>query len=156
NPNRIAPDAREATNERLSVERFELVEEAGIHDPRDDLADVVAFSRIAWNNVVELGGIMMRILGLGRLHGLTAGRRDRTEHIAHDADRIGIVLRVVIRDSGDPAMDVRAAEFLRGHFFAGGGLHEWRSPEKDRSLIANNDGFIAHGGNVSSACGAGA
>ena len=38
---RVAPDAREAADQRRAVERLELVEAAAVHQPRDDLADVV-------------------------------------------------------------------------------------------------------------------
>src|SRR5438045_8257947 len=62
----------------------------------------------------------------------------------------------MIGDSRNPAMNISAAKFFRCDFFARRGLHERRSAKKDRSLVPNDDGFIAHRRNIRSTRGAGA
>ncbi len=49
-----AVDVREAANERLAVERLELVELGAVDDARDDVADVVGRARIGRHDAVEL------------------------------------------------------------------------------------------------------
>ena len=52
-PDRVSADAREAAGERRAVERLELVELGGVHEPRDHLADVVRMPRVARHDAVE-------------------------------------------------------------------------------------------------------
>ena len=61
-----------------------------------------------------------------------------------DPDRMGVVLRIVIGDAGLPRMDVGAAQFFRGDHLAGRGLHQRRSAEKNRALIAHDDALVRH------------
>ena len=51
-------------------------------------------------------------------------------------------------------MDVPAAELLGGHDLARGGLHERRSGEEDRALLADDHGLVAHRRHVGAAGGA--
>ena len=51
-------------------------------------------------------------------------------------------------------MHVGAAEFFGRDFFAGGGFDQRRPAQKDRSLSLDDDGFVAHRGNVRAAGGA--
>ena len=53
-------------------------------------------------------------------------------------------------------MHVGAAQFLGGHHFAGGRLHQRRAAEEDRALFAHDHRFIAHGRHVGAAGGAAA
>jgi hypothetical protein len=53
-PTGIAPDMREAADERRAVERLELVELAAVDDARDDLAHVVGLARVGGHDAVEL------------------------------------------------------------------------------------------------------
>ena len=48
-------------------------------------------------------------------------------------------------------MQVTAAELLGGHHFAGRGLHERRSAEEDRPLIADDHRLVAHRRDVGTA-----
>src|SRR5690606_41535575 len=45
-PHRVAPDAGEAADQCLAVERLELVELAAVDDPRDDFARVVGLLQV--------------------------------------------------------------------------------------------------------------
>ena len=67
-----------------------------------------------------------------------------------------VVVGDVVDDSGDAGVDVAAAEFFRGDDFAGGGFHERGPAEEDGALVADDDGFVAHGGHVGAAGSAGA
>lgn len=51
-------------------------------------------------------------------------------------------------------MHIRAAQFLRAHHFAGRSLHQRRAAEKDRALIFDDHGLVAHGGYIGPARGA--
>ena len=53
-------------------------------------------------------------------------------------------------------MHVGAAEILRRHHLARRRFHQRRPAEKDRALLAHDDGFVRHRRNVSAARGAGA
>ena len=63
-PDRKAVDPREAADERLSVERFELVEAAPVDNPGDHLARVEGLPVVARDQAVELsrvgGGLLSR------------------------------------------------------------------------------------------------
>ena len=49
-------------------------------------------------------------------------------------------------------MDVGAAKLFGRDFFTGGGFDQRRSAKKDGALVADNDGFVAHCGNIRPAC----
>ena len=73
---------------------------------------------------------------------------------ARDADRVGVVLRIVVGDAGLPGMHVGAAEFLGGDDLAGGGLHQRRPAEEDRALVAHDDALVRHRRHIGAAGGA--
>ena len=50
----IAVNVRKAADERLAVERLELLELGAVDDARDDVADVVGRARVGGNDAVEL------------------------------------------------------------------------------------------------------
>ena len=60
-----------------------------------------------------------------------------------DADRVRIVLRIVIGDARLPRMDIGTAELLRGDDLAGRGLHQRRPAEEDgawlRTMMLSSD-----------------
>src|SRR6185295_1422025 len=58
---REALDVREAGDERLAVERLELVEAAAVHDPRDHLADVVADAVVLGHDAVQVDRVVQRL-----------------------------------------------------------------------------------------------
>lgn len=51
-------------------------------------------------------------------------------------------------------MQVAAAQFLGGDHLAGGGLHQGRTAQEDRALLADDHGFVAHRRDVRAARGA--
>ena len=50
-------------------------------------------------------------------------------------------------------MHIRAAERLGADDFTGGGFHQRRPRQKNRALIFDDDGFVAHRGHVRAARG---
>jgi hypothetical protein len=63
-PDREALDPREAADERVAVERLELVEAAAVDDPRDHLERVELVAEVLRDEPVEVGRVDDR--GLGR------------------------------------------------------------------------------------------
>ena len=76
-PTGIALDAREAGDERLAVERLELVEARAVDDARDQLARVGLLAEVLGDQPVELGRVERRRLRLGDVPGRLGLRRWR-------------------------------------------------------------------------------
>ena len=72
----------------------------------------------------------------------------------HDPQRVAVVVRQVVGDAGGLRVQVAAAELLGGHHFAGRGLHQRRTAEEDRALVADDHRLVAHRGHVRAAGGA--
>ena len=54
--------------------------------------------------------------------------------------------------SGTSLMNVGTAQILGGNLYPGGGLDQRRATDKDRSLLANDNGLIRHRRNIRAAC----
>ena len=67
-----------------------------------------------------------------------------------------IVLGEVVGDARQPRVHVGAAQFLGRHFFAGGGLHQRRTAEKDGAGPLDDDRLVGHRRHVGAARRAGA
>ena len=50
-------------------------------------------------------------------------------------------------------MHISSTEFFGGHCFSSGCFHKRRAAQENRSLILHDDGFVTHGGNISSSRG---
>lgn len=61
----------------------------------------------------------------------------------------------MIDHAGNFGVNIAAAEFFGAHDFAGGGFHQWRAAKENGALIAHDDGFIGHRGDISATCGTG-
>ena len=153
-PDRVALDVGEAGDERLAVERLELVEAAAVDEAGDDLAD-------------------RRPVGAGRpRRRRTAPRRVDRRRLGRRADPTaasgGLRLRFATIDrprasacssssaswSATPELagvDLGAAQVLGGHVLAGRGLHERRAAEEDRAGALDDDGLVAHRRDVGAA-----
>jgi len=69
---------------------------------------------------------------------------------------MGIIVGEMVHHARLPRVHVAATECLRVHAFPGSCLHERRSAEEDRALLAHDDGLIAHGRDIRAARRAGA
>ena len=64
---RMAEDVGESADQRLAVERLELVELAAVDDARDHLAHVERLRQIGADDAGDLRGVEERRRALGRL-----------------------------------------------------------------------------------------
>src|SRR3546814_16733856 len=81
---------REAADQRLAVQRLELVELAAVDQPRDDLAHVVGPPQVAGAEAVEFFRIVVR-LGRRPSNGpRRLGPGERREDAACEGERMGI------------------------------------------------------------------
>ncbi len=64
---------------------------------------------------------------------------------------MGVVIGVIVGNPGFAAMQFRPAQFIGGHFLAGGGLDQRRAAQKDRPVIADMDHLVAHGRDIGAA-----
>ena len=155
-PDGMAVDVGERADQRLAVELLELMQLGAVDDRPQHLADVVGGAAVQWHQVEHAVG---RDCGHTRRPALPAGcagRWQRRDDLAHDLQRVVVVLREVIGDAGGSRVQVAAAELLGRDHLAGRGLDQRRSAEKDRALIANDHGLVAHRRHVRAAGGAGA
>ena len=144
---------RPAADERLAVQRLELVEAAAVDDSRDHLARVHVRAVVVGDQAVEIvrdraaGGS-----GVARTHGSSgcapAVFATMRRAIASACSSLG---RVVVGDTGLARVDVGAAELLGGHVLAGRRLHERRAADEDRAGAAHDHGLVAHGRHVGAA-----
>ena len=152
---RVPVEAGEAGDERLAVLALELVELAAVDEPRDDLAHVVGLvarrraRRRTARPASTAGGD-----GSARHPTPARRRRQRRDDVAHDLERVLVVLGEVVDDAGAARVQLAAAELLGGDDLADRGLHERRAAEEDRALVAHDHGLVAHRGHVRAAGGA--
>ncbi len=153
-PHRVAVYVGERGHQGLAVVGLEFAEFAAVDQAHDDLMHVVGHPRVRRHHVVELR--------------LRARRRDRGSHLpraglaraeggrdrADDPQRMFVVVGEVVGDTGHPGVQVAAAEFLSRHDLAGRRLDQRRAAQKDRALLAHDDGLIAHRRHVGAARGA--
>src|ERR687888_451409 len=108
------------------------------------LARIDLLAVVARDQAVELVRVGRRGLGVGDLPG--RGLRRQVE-VANDLadEREGVFVggRVVVGDAREARMDVGAAELLRGHVLAGGGLHERGAADEDRAGSLDDDRLVA-------------
>src|SRR5207253_6465503 len=96
-PDRIALDPREAADERLAVERLELVEAAAVDEAGDDLARVDLLAEALRDEAVEVGGIDGRRLRLGDLpRRLGRARAEVAHDRADERESVLVARRVVV------------------------------------------------------------
>src|SRR5690606_32108058 len=112
-PDRLALDAGLAADRRTAPGRLEIGEIAGIDQTRDHLAYVIGLAVIDRQDAAKL----VDVVG-GRPRGLLRQSRgalapgQALADLARDADRIGIVLGEIFRNTADMGVHLAAAEFL--------------------------------------------
>ena len=74
---RVALDPGEAADERVAVERLELVEAAAVHDPRDHLQRVELVAEVLGDEPVEIGRVDDRLARARRAPTGAGGRSPR-------------------------------------------------------------------------------
>ncbi|MBA7652319.1 hypothetical protein ES703_60149 [subsurface metagenome] len=153
---RVAPDMGEAADQRGAVEFLELVEFGAVDDPRDNVVHVERLAAVGRHHAVDFLGRKQRLPYLAHVeHGRRRFFQGRDD-APGNADRMGVVLGIVVGYAGLPRMHVGTAELFGGHHFAGGRLHQRRATEEDSALIAHDDALVRHRRHISAAGGAGA
>src|SRR3546814_2114351 len=74
--------------------------------------------------------------------------------IADDRQRMLVILGEMVDDPRPLRVQVAAAVILGADFLARRGLDQRRAGEEDRALTADDDGLVAHRGDISAARGA--
>ena len=141
---RIAPDVREAADDRRPVARLELVKIRTIDDARNDFAHVERLLAVGRNHAVQLVGRIER-----RARFDEADRRlllpvEIADDAPGDGQRVRVVFSQVIDDAGDARMHIGAAKVFGADHFTGRRLDQRGAAEKDGSLILDDDRFIRH------------
>ena len=74
--------------------------------------------------------------------------RDVRDDIAHDGQRMFVILGQMIDHARFARVQIAAAQILGADFFARRGLHQRRAGEEDRALIADDHALVGHGGHI--------
>ncbi len=152
---RVAPDMGKAADQGLAIQLLELVEFRTIDHTRDDVMDIERLAAVGRHDAVDLFGCKQRVARLAHVQVGRLRRFQCGDDAARNADRMRIVLGVVVGDAGLPRMHVGAAEFLGRDHLAGRGLHQRRPAEEDGALIAHDDALVRHRRDIGAACRAG-
>ena len=141
-PHRIPADVSEPAHERATVPRLELVEPAAVEQAAENLMHVVRLASGSGNNPTDLFRRMKRLLRRAqrRVHGL--GDVELGDHAAGNAQRVRLILGVVVRDARGLAMDVGASQVLGRYVLARSRLHERGTAEKNRAVAFHDDGLV--------------
>ena len=138
----------EARDQCRTVQRFEFVKIGTVDDAGDDFADVVGLAGIFRNNTIEFFCWKARLNDL--LH------RDRRYFFAvqmpnnftRNAQRVFVVLGQMIGHTRGARMDIAATQFFCRDDFACRCFHQRRASQKNRTLIFDDDRFVAHCGHI--------
>ena len=136
--------SRESSDQRAAVFGFEFDEFAPVDEPGDDVVHVVGNSRVDRDHVVDLGLVGNRIHGGPHIPGARFARPQCRDDPPDDAQRVAVVVREMIGNTGDLGVQFSATEIFRGDHFAGSGLHQRRAAEKDGALVADDHRLVAH------------
>src|SRR5918998_6713763 len=102
-------DVREATHERLAVERLELVHPAPVYDAGDDLPYVVALAGVFRDEAVDLLRVVQGLLGLREGPRGALLRVQVRDYLPHDRGRVLVILGQMVRHTRGAGVDVAAS-----------------------------------------------
>ncbi|MNS72635.1 hypothetical protein D3C72_1060540 [compost metagenome] len=136
---RVAPDPREAADQRGAVARLEFVEFRAIDEAGDDLAHVVGLARVGGDHAVQFLGGIQRRRRLVQADLVRLAPVQVLDDVARQGQRVVVVLGEVVGHAGQPGVNVRAAQVLGADFLAGGGLHQRRAAQEDGALVLDDD-----------------
>ena len=156
---RIALDPGEAADERLAVERLELVEARAVDDAGDQLARVDLLAEVGRDQAVELGRVGGGLLGSATdpRAGPCRRRLQVADDLAHERERVLVRGRVVVGDARSwrawtsaPPSSSAVTSWPVAAFTSGG------PPMKIVPVPRDDDRLVAHRGHVGAAGRAGA
>ena len=138
-----------------AVVSLELMEGTVIDDSPDHLPDVEGKVYVLWDEPVELLSVLA-----GRLRSLHRPSRllrsgQSGHNVSQNLQGVVIILRDMVGHPRFTGVDLGAAELLRGDYLPGGGLHQGRPTQEDRSLVAYDHRLITHRRHIGTAGSAG-
>ena len=139
---------RKAAHERGAIELLEFVKHGTINDARDHLAHIVLGRKRRRDDAIQLSNIKERFDRLPQRHFGPLHPVQRRHDAPRQRQCMRVILRIVVCDTAAARMRVRPAEFLRRHDFTCGRLHERRSAQEDRALVAHDDRLVGHSGDI--------
>ena len=134
----------EARHDGRPVELLELVQLRAVHQPGDHLAHVVLRGERGRHDPVDLGGVVTRLAWRDQRHVRPVRGAEVPGDPPGDGERMAVIRRIMVGDAALARMHVRAAQLLGGHDLAGRRLHQRRSAEEDRALVAHDDRLVRH------------
>ena len=152
----VAPDAREAADQRRAVVRLVFVEAAAVDDARDDLAHVEAGLDVVGDDAVELCRVVVRRPRARAVDALSSPPACDCATISR-AMAIACVLvvgRVVAGAARCWCACRRRRAPRRVDHLAGGRLHQRRPAEEDAAVAAHDDAVVGQRRDVGAAGGA--
>ena len=152
NPHRHAIDAGKTADQSGAVACLELIEIRTIDQPRDNLAHIIGNARIGGNDAQNFLRVIKRCSTIAARDKLTLLTVEIGGNGARNLQCMGVVIGQMVGHAGKPCVHVTTAEIFRRHHFAGCSLHQRRTGQKDRALIAHDHRLVAHGRHVSTAC----
>ena len=151
---RMPVQVSETGHERRAVLLLELVEFAPVDEARNDFAHVIRCLHVARHDAVQLVLVDKRGAAFDDFPGWRTRWRKSRNDVAHDAKGVPVIVSEVIGDTGDARMELPTAELLSRHDLTDRCLHERRTAEENRALVAHDHGLVAHRRNVRTTGGA--
>ena len=142
----------EATDQRGAVTRLEFVEARAVDQPGNDLANVIGCLQIARHHTEDLVGVIGRLFGCDAIKLLLLPRVEIGDDPAGLSKRMAVIVGKMIGNAGKPGVDIASAQFLRLDHFTRCRLDQWRTSEKDRALLPDDNCLVAHRRNIGTAC----
>src|SRR5690554_4487991 len=145
---RVAVDMGKAGDQGLAVIAFEFVKLGTVDGAGDDVTHVELLAQVGANDAVDLLGVVQRCLGLADFHIRWLATVQVGDAAPGDFQGVGVVLGVVVGNTGDFTVYVGATKVFGADYFTGGGFYQRRAGQEDGALITDDDGFVGHGRNV--------
>ena len=146
-----AVEPGEACNQGLAIEFLELVELRAVNQAGNHLADIVGRANIRRHDTVQLGRVIGRLTRIGEVEIDLLDRVERADNPARRVQGVLVIGGVMVGDARDAGMDIGPAQILGGDHLARGGLHQRRTGQEDRALLADNHRLVGHGRHIGTA-----
>ena len=140
-----------AAHQRFAIEFFELVKLRSIHQPRNHFACIIWLFRVGRHQPVKLFDVVDRLSRLSQFQRLGLRPVERPHRAAHNRQGVIIMGGIMVDDTGFARMNIRSAQILGRDHFTGCRFDQRRTAQKDRALLAHDNGFIRHGRHISAA-----
>ena len=143
-PDQESVEPGESRHQRRGVALLELVEARPVHQPRDNLAHFIGLPGVGGDDAIDFARVVGRIFGRSDVGRKAFGGIQRRHDRPGQMQRMLVVIRQIVGDTRQPSVDIGAAQFLGGDFFAGRGLYERRAAQEDRAGPAHDDRLVGH------------